>query len=164
MRLQIQSPFAFVLMPFSSEFDAVYQRGIKRACDEAGVECERVDEQYFTQSIVERVYEQIARADLIIADMSGRNPNVYYEAGYARALKKPIIFLSQESDIPFDLKHYPHIHYGGDIRLLRSRLREYIVRSLSQSPTAHLSTFQLEFHIVNKHTAMCLDVARVEGG
>lgn len=109
-------PFAFVIMPFLKEFDDIYQLGIKPACEKAGAYAERVDEQIFHESILQRIYNQISKADVIIADMTGRNPNVFYEAGYAHALGKPVILLTQAAeDIPFDLKHYPHIVYGGRI-------------------------------------------------
>jgi hypothetical protein len=107
--------FAFVLMPFSEEFKNIYESGIKKACKEAGAYCERVDEQIFEGSILERIYNQIAKADIIISDMTGRNPNVFYETGYAHALgKKRVILVTQKGeDIPFDLKHYPHIIYSN---------------------------------------------------
>ena len=79
-------PFVFVLMPFAEQFDDVYQLGIKAACEEAGAYCERVDEQIFEEIILSRVYNQITKADLIVAEMTGRNPNVFYEVGYALAL------------------------------------------------------------------------------
>ncbi len=117
-------PFIFVLMPFANEFDDVYKLGIKTACQEAGTYCERVDEQIFTESILERVYNQIAKCDLIISDMSGRNPNVFYETGYAHALGKQVILLTQNvNDIPFDMKHYPHIVYDrNNISQLKTEL------------------------------------------
>lgn len=58
-------PFVFVLRPFASEFDDIYQLGIKVACDKAGTYAERVDEQIFQGSILERVYNQISKADII---------------------------------------------------------------------------------------------------
>ena len=110
-------PFAFVLMPFAKEFDDVcYLLGIKPACETAGAYAERVDDQIFHESILQRIYNQISKADIIIADMTGRNPNVFYETGYAHALGKPVILLTRSSDdIPFDLKHYTHIVYEGRI-------------------------------------------------
>lgn len=114
--------FVFILMPFSSEFDDIYELGIKAACTDSGAYAERVDEQIFHSSILERIYNQIARADLIVADMTGRNPNVFYECGYAHALGKRVVLLTQNSeDIPFDLKHYPHIVYEGKITNLKKR-------------------------------------------
>ena len=128
-------PFVFVLMPFASEFDDIYRYGIKEACEKAGTYAERVDEQIFQGSILERIYNQIAKANIIIADMTGRNPNVFYETGYAHALGKPTILLTQNSDdIPFDLKHHYHIVYGGRIGNLAGQLEprvRYFAENLS---------------------------------
>uniref|UniRef100_UPI000A872330 nucleoside 2-deoxyribosyltransferase n=1 Tax=Desulfosarcina cetonica TaxID=90730 RepID=UPI000A872330 len=130
--------FVFVLMPFTSEFDDVYELGIKAACRNAGAYCERVDEQIFEESILERIYNQIGKADVIVADMTGRNPNVFYETGYAHALNKRVILLTQRTeDIPFDLKHYPHIIYGGKIREMVDEL-ERRVRWCLENPKGQL--------------------------
>jgi hypothetical protein len=55
-------PFVFVLMPFAKEFNDIYEFGIKTACQESGSYCERVDEQIFEGSILDRVYNQIAKS------------------------------------------------------------------------------------------------------
>lgn len=120
-------PHVFVLMPFKEEFSDVYQFGIKSACQEVGAYCSRIDEQSFTESIFERLFNQIARADIIVADMSGRNPNVFFEVGYAYALNKKVVLLAQNpTDIPFDLKIYPHIIYGSQIITLKHQLETWI--------------------------------------
>lgn len=129
--------FVFVLMPFHESFDDVYKLGIKPACEAAGAYCERVDEQIFQESILERIYNQIAKADLIVSDMTGRNPNVFYETGYAHALGKKVILLTQQTDdIPFDLQHYPHIVYGGKIVSLKEELDRRVSWHLSQPDTS----------------------------
>lgn len=69
--------FVFVIMPFKNEFNDIYQLGIKSACCEADCYCERVDEQVYDGSMIERIYNQIRCADFIIADMSEKNPNVF---------------------------------------------------------------------------------------
>lgn len=131
-------PFIFVLMPFNQDFTDIYDVGIKPACRDAGAYCERVDEQIFVESILQRVYKQIDKADIIIAEMTGRNPNVFYETGYAHALNKTVILLTQNADdIPFDLKHYPHIVYGGKISSLKSQL-EARVRWYIDNPSERL--------------------------
>jgi hypothetical protein len=133
MNTTAPKPFVFVLMPFANEFDDVYRLGIRAACEEAGAYCERVDEQMYEGTILTRIYNQIALARLVIADMTGRNPNVFYEVGYAHALDKRVILLTQnEADIPFDLEHYPHIVYHGRISYLKEELRKRIAWSLSQ--------------------------------
>jgi hypothetical protein len=116
-------PFAFVLMPFTSDFDDVYKLGIQAACTEAGVLAERVDEQTYSETILERIYRQIQVCDFVIADMTGKNPNVFYEVGYTHARAKLCTLLTQSADdIPFDLKHHRHIVYDGSIQTLKSKL------------------------------------------
>ncbi len=119
--------FCFVLMPFDSEFEDIYALGIKQSCIDAGAYCERVDEQIFNESILDRIYNQISKADIVIADMTNRNPNVFYEVGYAHALGKTTILLTKNSDdIPFDLKHFPHIIYNNKIGKLKEDLTQRV--------------------------------------
>src|SRR5215213_6147038 len=139
--------FVFVLMPFDETFQDMYEVGIKPACKDAGAYCERVNEQIFVENILERVYNQIAKADVIVAEMTGRNPNVFYEVGYAHALNKQVILLTQDADdIPFDLKHYPHIVYGGSIATLKSEL-EARVQWCIENPKESLSAVDVDVEL-----------------
>ena len=116
-------PFAFVLMPFDEAFEDVYRLGIKSACEDAGIIAERVDEQIYSETILDRIYRQIKVANFVIADMTGKNPNVFYEVGYAHAIGKSCTLLTQTAeDIPFDLKQHRHIVYGGSIQRLKASL------------------------------------------
>lgn len=127
MKNSLPKPFVFVLMPFSEHFTDIYELGIKEATNLAGAYCERVDEQLFDERISDRIYNQINKADVIISDMTGKNPNVFYETGYAHALGKRVILVTQnDDDIPFDLKPYQHIIYDGKIKLLRDKLKTKI--------------------------------------
>ena len=136
-----------VLMPFSDDFKDIYESGIKSACRNIGVVVERVDEQIHDQSILDQIYDQIGRADIIVADMTGRNPNVFYEVGYAHALQKRVILLTQRSqDIPFNLKHYQHIIYGADSDFLREQLRRKIKWSIKH-PKKRPTTQELKDRI-----------------
>lgn len=126
----MQKPFIFVLMPFSESFDDVYKLGIKATCEELNAYCERLDEQIFDENMLDRIYNQISKADIIIADLTDKNANVFYETGYAHALNKKVILLTKNSeDIPFDLKHHFHIVYSNIISLkqeLKKRVKWYI--------------------------------------
>ena len=147
-------PFAFVVMPFAKEFDDVYRFGIKSACIDAGAYCERVDEQIFHEDILDRVYNQLSRADVIIADMTHRNPNVFYEVGYAHALGKKVILLTQSSeDIPFDLKHYPHIIYGGSIGELKDQIQKRMAWMV-EHPDAPVRDTQFPLELFIKGTRL----------
>jgi len=141
-------PFVFVLMPFNKKFEDIYKLGIKPACEKAGAYPERVDDQIFQESILQRIYNQIAKADIIIADMTGRNPNVFYETGYAHALGKPVILLTQETeDIPFDLKHYPHIIYEGSISNLIPDIEKRVSWIIKNPEKRSFSQEQLQIYI-----------------
>lgn len=155
-------PFVFVLMPFSEEFSDVYTIGIKAACRAVGAYCERVDEQDFEEaSIVDRIYNQIAKADIIVSDTTGRNPNVYYETGYSHALGKRTILITQSvNDIPFDLKHRPHIPYQRtNLTKLRDDLKRRI-RYHIQHPDKKqaVSPEALEYYVNGKNVETCQNI------
>jgi nucleoside 2-deoxyribosyltransferase len=124
-----EKPFAFVLMPLDSAFDDVYKLGIKEAAEKTDVIVQRVDEQkFYKETILERIYNQVNSADFIIADMTGRNPNVFYEVGYAHAKEKMCVLITKDvNDIPFDLKQHRHVVYGS-IASLRDDLRADILQ------------------------------------
>jgi hypothetical protein len=142
-------PFVFVIMPFSTEFEDVYLAGIKPACERAGAYAERVDEQIFRERILQRVYNQIAKADIIVADMTGRNANVFYETGYAHALGKNVVLITRDQeDIPFDLKDFPHIVYQGRIALLLQQLEKHIRHFIAHPEnTAHVPVNTVEVQV-----------------
>ncbi len=136
--------FAFVLMPFDKAFDDIYKIGIKETANSLGILAERVDEQIFREGILERIYRQIELADLIVADMTGQNPNVFYEVGYAHAKSKLCILLTKNADdIPFDLKHHRHIVYGNSIGDLRSLLADEMAWAKAQIDAVRLSRIKV---------------------
>ena len=142
-----KTAFVFVIMPFDKSFNDLYEIGIKSACNAAGADCERVDEQMFLENILERIYNQISRADIVVAEMTGRNPNVFYEAGYAHGLGKPVILLTKSADdIPFDLRHYPHIVYQESIVTLREQL-ERKIRWCVQHPAEVIKDGRLDHEL-----------------
>ena len=76
----------FVVMPFHSLFESEYNRVIRPAIEEVGLECVRGDEIYKEQSIVQDIWRSIRSARVIVAELTNRNPNVMYEIGLAHAL------------------------------------------------------------------------------
>jgi hypothetical protein len=132
----LPKPFIFVLMPFDRAFDDIYKFGIKGAAEDVDAYAERLDEQLFVEGMLDRIFNQISKSDVIIADMTGRNPNVFYEVGYAHALGKIVLLLTKDSkDIPFDLIHRRHIVYGGSIEKLRRELAESLKWAINESKT-----------------------------
>ena len=122
----------FVLMPFSPELEAVY-RVIRDALQspEVGFRCGRADELFGGDQIMSGVPQEMARAELIIGDLTGRNPNVFYELGLAHMTKNAerVLLLTQRiDDVPFDLRAYRYILYQPDEPGLRT-LREQVTNT-----------------------------------
>jgi hypothetical protein len=130
-------PFVFVVMPFDPKLRDIYDLGIKPAAEMAGAYAERVDEQHYTGAILERVLNQINSAAAIVADMSGKNANVLYEVGYAHALGKSVVMITQDNfnDLPFDVNQFHHIRYmaEGGIQQLRTDLTPKITAAIMES-------------------------------
>jgi hypothetical protein len=98
---------AFVIMPFDSEFESIYEQLIKPSLEDAGYEVTRADDITDQQNILRDIVEGIATADLVVADLTTVNANVFYELGLCHGLRIPTVLLSQSMDeVPFDLRSY----------------------------------------------------------
>lgn len=92
----------------------IFHYGIRGAVNKAGYLCERADEDYFTGDIMERVKLRIRQADLVLADLTQANANVYLEVGYAWGCNKQTILLVQDSnELKFDVKAQRCLVYSG---------------------------------------------------
>jgi nucleoside 2-deoxyribosyltransferase len=115
---------AFVIMPFAESFDDVFKIGIKATAKECQIDAYRLDEELFDEGMLDKIYHEIECCDFIIADLSDKNPNVFYELGYAHAIGKLCILTTQSAEnIPFDLKHKRHIVYGTSLVHLTEQLK-----------------------------------------
>ena len=103
----------FALMPFQEILDSYYKEIIKPALEIMGYQVKRADEIYGTRPIIDDIVSEISEADILVADVTGKNPNVNYELGYAHALHKEVIIITQDlMDIPFDYKHRRVVVYN----------------------------------------------------
>lgn len=119
----------FVLMPFAEAFEEIYRLGIKEPLEALGFTCNRADEALFVGNVIDELYRRISNARLIVADITGKNPNVTYELGFAHAIGKQVILVTQKAeDIPFDISVQRHIVYGAKI----VKLREELTRMVSE--------------------------------
>ena len=108
---QQETDLVSVMMPFQAEFNAVYS-ALQAAASSVGLRCVRADDFWEHHAIIQDIVSLIARARIVICDCSGRNPNVFYEAGIAHALGKEVMLIAQsETDVPFDLRHLRYIRY-----------------------------------------------------
>jgi formylglycine-generating enzyme required for sulfatase activity len=106
-------------MPFEDAFDDVYERGIKPGFQpgwlpvDSELYCIRADELFQPGDIMCQVCQNIQGARFVVADMTDRNPNVFYELGLAHAFAKTVILVTQDlEDVPFDLRPMRIIEYG----------------------------------------------------
>lgn len=100
-------------MPFTSDFDDVFERFIKLSLSEAGFDVFRAKDIMSQQSILRDIVESLRNSDIVVADLTSSNPNVYYELGIAHGCSRPVILLTQEiDDIPFDLRPYRVVQYS----------------------------------------------------
>lgn len=124
-----------VMMPFQAEFNPVYQ-AIKSACSREGAKHLRVDEIYKPSRIADDIFATIVQSRLVICDLTGRNPNVLYEAGLAHARNIPVIMIAQNGDdVPFDLRHIRYFKYlnnGEGLRELQDTLERAISECLQE--------------------------------
>lgn len=103
----------FVAMPYSEEFENVYEFGIYPAVRNCGFICERVDETHFVGDVLGRIRDGIESANLVIADLSEGRPNVYLEVGYAWGKGVPVIFVARKGEkLHFDVSTHRCIFYG----------------------------------------------------
>lgn len=99
-------------MPFRQPFDNYYHNILRPVLTKNDFMISRSDEIYGNRPIIDDIIDQIIDSDVIIADVSGKNPNVNYELGVAHALRKNVIIISQNiKDIPFDYRHLRTIIY-----------------------------------------------------
>jgi hypothetical protein len=105
-----RKPHIFVAMPFAEAFSDLFEYGIQRPVRDLGFLCERVDQDVFTGDILERIKTQIETSTAIIAVLTGANPNVYLEVGYAWGKGRPTILVT-EDDPRFDLQGQRYLKY-----------------------------------------------------
>jgi hypothetical protein len=103
----------FVMQPFASPLGGYYEKVFKPAIEKAGLLPVRADAEIFgTGKIIDQVWRGINAAKVLVAELTTRNPNVFYELGLAHALRKPVVLISSnEADVPFDLQHIRVIYY-----------------------------------------------------
>ncbi|WIV61863.1 hypothetical protein [Amycolatopsis nalaikhensis] len=103
----------FVMQPFSGALGSYYDSIFKPAITQAGLVPIRADADIFaTGKIMDQIWRGIRDSTVLVAELTSKNPNVFYELGLAHALHKPVVLVSSnEEDVPFDLRHIRVIVY-----------------------------------------------------
>lgn len=130
-RLPVEVPteqdLVAVMMPFEARFANVYAT-LQQAVAESGMRCHRADDIWLNNHIIDDVINLIWRASVVIADLSSKNPNVFYETGIAHTLGRNVIQIAQSmDDIPFDLRtirSVTYLHNGEGLEHLKAQVVE----------------------------------------
>jgi len=102
----------FVLMPFRSPFNEIYSDHILPTLTSLRIAVKRADDIFSTRQVIFDIWDGITSAAFLVAELSGRNPNVFYEMGIAHTLNKPVVLLAQSTkDLPFDIQGLRAIIY-----------------------------------------------------
>jgi hypothetical protein len=122
----------FVMMPFADPLGSYYEKIYKPAVEKAGLIPIRADNEIFaTGKIIDQIWAGINAAKVLIAELTSRNPNVFYELGLAHALQKPVVLVSSnEEDVPFDLHHIRVIYYDVTDPFWGSKLMEKVAENV----------------------------------
>jgi hypothetical protein len=121
-------PRAFVVMQFAEPYDTFYKEVIQNQAEAAGFDVVRIDEKAGPGIIFQDIQREIERAEIVIAEITPVNANVFYELGYAHALGKPTILLARrEAELPFDVRSFRVVFYndsiGGKVEVERNLRR-----------------------------------------
>lgn len=120
------------MMPFANPLGSYYEKIYKPAIEKAGLIPIRADNEIFgTGKIIDQIWNGINSAKVLIAELTNRNPNVFYELGLAHALQKPVVLISSnENDVPFDLHHIRVIYYDVADPFWGTKLIEKVAENL----------------------------------
>jgi hypothetical protein len=126
------SDSCFVMQPFAAPLGDYYEKIYRPAIEKAGLQPVRADAEIFaTGKIMDQVWTGINAAKVLVAELTSRNPNVFYELGLAHALKKPVVLVSaREEDVPFDLHHIRVIYYDMNDPFWGTKLIEKVAENI----------------------------------
>ncbi len=128
---RINKSTCFVIMPFGENWSDTVSKILKDVLADEGISTIRADEMH-GENVMEDVWNAIVKSEFMIADVTGKNPNVYYELGIGHTLGKKILLLTQSTgDIPFDTRHLRHIVYSNDLSgfdSIRNGIKGFLTR------------------------------------
>lgn len=143
----------FVIQPFDKgKFDKRFKDIFKPAIKQANLEAYRVDDDPSSRIPIETIEQNIRDSRLCFAEITTNNPNVWYELGYAFALKKDVVMVSCQDErteaFPFDVRHRNIITYESSSSSDFSRLSEKITK-------------KIEAYLISSETTQTLSISPV---
>jgi ribosomal protein L7/L12 len=138
--------FCFVVMPFGGKFDRYYSNVFAPAIEAAGLRARRADSIFRPSPILDDIWALTRQATLLLADMTGKAPNVFYEVGLAHALARPVVLVASSlEDVPFDLRGLRVLIYDKDNESWGEDLRSQITSSMRETLRDTRSAVPLTF-------------------
>jgi hypothetical protein len=139
----------FVISPFGGWHDDYYTEIFCPAIKSAGLSPARADDLFRSSNIVHDIWHLVLSSRVLLADLTNKNPNVFYELGLAHAARKPVLLLTQSmEDVPFDLRALRVIEYEVEHpkwgEVLRDGIRQGLSEMLDSPQSSVLPTFLLE--------------------
>jgi len=123
-------PQAFVVTQYGEPYETLYNDVIKPVSVDMDFFPYRAKDVYHPGLILKDIIHGLVESEVIIAEITPANPNVFYELGYAHALGKPTILLAARgSDLPFDVHGYRCIFYDNTIggkKEVKANLKEHL--------------------------------------
>jgi hypothetical protein len=137
-KVPLDPKLVFVILPF--EKTIVFEKIIKPVVEglDFRLICKKADDLFTTGAVMQDIADSLRKSSVVVADLSGRNPNVFYELGLAHAFRKSVVLLTRsDDDVPSDLKAHRYYRYSLDttegIRQFESTLKSIFSTELESS-------------------------------
>ena len=147
--VEIERGTGFVLLPHTDQFRGIFEYAIKPAMEASGILVKKAEDIYQPGSILAQVWERIRKAEVIVADLSGKNANVIYELGLCYSIQRcPILLVRDPAELPFNLRNLRYIEYKDSAEG---------TADLKRRLTATIEEFLAAVRIVEMHAAPSQD-------
>lgn len=156
-----------VIMPFRKDFDVVFDclsAAARSVAAESPIDCYWLKDVLAAGRITDDIVSGLNQAAFCVADLTGNNPNVMWETGYAMALGRPVILIGQSiGSIPFDLHNHRLIEYSVDaLDDLRERMQRAVEQTLARIRSSHLKPLAADLYWLGHDLARAIRFAMHE--
>ena len=133
----VESDLCSAILPFHDPFTTIYEDCIRPPLEQAGFRVMKADNIFEPRSyITENIWRLINRSALLVADVTDKNPNVFYELGIAHTVGRDVILISQKKeDVPFDIQNLQYFLYTANDEKGKQKLRndlENLMKSIKR--------------------------------
>jgi hypothetical protein len=129
----------FIVMPFGhADLESIYDDILKPMVKVCKLKCQRGDDLFGSNIVMDDIRDSIERADIVIADLTRQSANVFYEVGIAHTIGRPVLLIAQSTeDVPFDLRHHRVLLYENSMsggKKFEKKLKKNLLAMLKDVP------------------------------